>query len=68
LVGDIGAEAGKFSLLAAEKNVDVVALDIDLPGLKRLRFKNKLVNVVLADARNIFERRYPRCGLYDGSD
>ena len=53
LVGDIGAEAGKFSLLAAEKNVDVVALDIDLPGLKRLRFKNKLVNVVLADARNI---------------
>jgi len=53
LVGDIGAEAGKFSLLAAEKNVDVVALDVDLPGLKRLRFKNKLVNVVLADARNI---------------
>jgi len=53
LVGDIGAEAGKFSLLSAEKNVQVVAIDIDLPGLKRLRFKNKLVNVVLADARNI---------------
>jgi SAM-dependent methyltransferase len=53
LVGDIGAEAGKFSLLAAEKNVQVVAIDIDLLGLKRLKFKNKLANVVLADARNI---------------
>ena len=53
LVGDIGAGAGKFSLLAAEKNVEVVAIDIDLPGLRRLRFKNRLVNVVLADVRNI---------------
>jgi len=53
LVGDIGAGAGKFSLLAAEKNVEVVAIDIDLHGLRRLRFKNRLVNVVLADVRNI---------------
>ena len=53
LVGDIGAGAGKFSLLAAEKNVEVVAIDIDLPGLRRLRFKNRLVNLVLADVRNI---------------
>ena len=53
LVGDIGAGAGKFQLLAAEKNVEVVAIAIDLPGLRRLRFKNRLVNVVLADVRNI---------------
>jgi len=53
LVGDIGAGAGKFSLLAAERNVDVVAIDIDLSGLKRLKFRNKLTNVVQADARNI---------------
>jgi ubiquinone/menaquinone biosynthesis C-methylase UbiE len=52
-VSDIGAEAGKFSLLSREKNLQVVAIDVNLPGLKRLRFKNKLVNVVLADARNI---------------
>jgi len=30
-----------------------VAIDIDLSGLKKLKFRNKLTNVVQADARNI---------------
>jgi ubiquinone/menaquinone biosynthesis C-methylase UbiE len=53
LVIDIGTGAGKFSLIAAQKNVEVIAIDIDSHGLKRLRLKNNLVNVVLADARYI---------------
>jgi len=53
LVCDVGAGAGKFSLLAAQRNVDVIAIDIDSHGLRRLRSKNKLVNVVLADAKSI---------------
>lgn len=53
LVMDVGAEAGRFSILAADKNVEVVGIDIDLYGLKRLRLKNKQVNVIQADARNI---------------
>jgi hypothetical protein len=68
LVCDIRASAGKFSLLAAERNVDVVAINIDLSGLKRLKFRNKLTNVVQADAKHSFEREHPRRSFYDGSD
>lgn len=53
LIIDIGAGAGKFSLIASQKNAEVIAIDIDIHGLKRLRLKNNLVNVVLADARHI---------------
>lgn len=53
LVVDLGAEAGRFSIIAAKNNVDIIAIDVEVHGLKRLRLKNKLVNVVLADARRI---------------
>jgi ubiquinone/menaquinone biosynthesis C-methylase UbiE len=36
-----------------QRNVDVIAIDIDSHGLKRLRSKNKFIDVVLADATNI---------------
>jgi SAM-dependent methyltransferase len=53
LVIDIGAGAGKFSLIAAKKRVEVVAIDRDLYGLRRLKLKNNRVNIILADARYI---------------
>ncbi len=51
LVCDIGAGAGKFSLLAAQKNVTVIALDIDRHGLSRIKAKDGHINVIIADAR-----------------
>jgi ubiquinone/menaquinone biosynthesis C-methylase UbiE len=53
VIMDVGAEAGRFSLLAAEANVTVVGLDIDSYSLKRLRLKNRAVALVQADARKI---------------
>jgi len=53
LIVDVGSEAGRFSTLAAKKKVDVIAIDKEVCGLKRLRSKNKLVDVVLADARSL---------------
>lgn len=53
LVVDVGAEAGRFSVLAANKDVTVVGIDIDLYSLCRLKQKNKDVNVILADAKHI---------------
>jgi len=53
IVIDVGAEAGRFSLLAANHNLSVIAIDIDAYSLRRLRQKNKEVTVVQADARNI---------------
>ncbi|MDH5482611.1 MAG: class I SAM-dependent methyltransferase [Candidatus Bathyarchaeota archaeon] len=53
LIMDVGAEAGRFSLLAANSDVDVVSIDIDYYGLKRLKLKNRFVNVIRADARSI---------------
>jgi ubiquinone/menaquinone biosynthesis C-methylase UbiE len=53
LVCDVGAGAGKFSLIAAQRNVNVIAIDIDSQGLKKLRSKNNSVVVVLADAKSI---------------
>lgn len=53
LVIDLGAGAGKFSLLASQNNAEVVALDISLKGLKRIKSKNDLIDVILADARHL---------------
>lgn len=53
LIMDVGAEAGRFSLLATRNKVDVIGIDVDSYGLKRLKLKNKKVDVVLADARKI---------------
>ena len=50
---DVGAEAGRFSLLAADSNATVIGIDIDSYGLKRLKLKTKRVNVIEADARKI---------------
>jgi ubiquinone/menaquinone biosynthesis C-methylase UbiE len=50
---DIGAEAGRFSLLAANSKISVIGIDIDAYSLRRLKQKNKDVTVVQADARHI---------------
>ena len=52
-VMDVGAEAGRFSLLAANSKVTVVSLDVDSYSLKRLKLKTKQVNVIQADARKL---------------
>ena len=50
---DVGTEAGRFSSLASDKNATVIGIDIDSYGLKRLKLKNKDVDVIQADARKI---------------
>jgi len=50
---DVGAEAGRFSLFAANIKANVFSIDIDAYALKRLKLKNKEVNIVRADARNL---------------
>ena len=50
---DVGAEAGRFSLLAANNAVTVIGIDIDNYSLRRLKRKNREVMVVQADARQI---------------
>ncbi|MCX8151378.1 MAG: class I SAM-dependent methyltransferase [Candidatus Bathyarchaeota archaeon] len=57
LVVDVGANAGRFSIPAAEV-ARVVAIDLDLHALKRLRLQNQDVDVVVADARFIPIRDY----------
>jgi 2-polyprenyl-3-methyl-5-hydroxy-6-metoxy-1,4-benzoquinol methylase len=52
-VMDVGAEAGRFSLFAANTNAYVVSIDLDSYALKRLHLKNRGVNVVQADARHL---------------
>jgi ubiquinone/menaquinone biosynthesis C-methylase UbiE len=52
-VMDVGAEAGKFSLMVEDTNATVIGIDIDSYGLKRLKLKTKRVNIILADARKI---------------
>ncbi len=52
-VMDVGAEAGRFSLLVACGNVKVVSIDLDLYALKRLHQKNRAVNIIQADARHL---------------
>lgn len=50
---DVGAEAGRFSLMAANSNATVIGIDIDAYSLRRLKLKNKSVDVVQADARRM---------------
>jgi 2-polyprenyl-3-methyl-5-hydroxy-6-metoxy-1,4-benzoquinol methylase len=50
-VMDVGAEAGRFSLFAANTNAYVMSVDLDSYALKRLHLKNRAVNIVQADAR-----------------
>jgi ubiquinone/menaquinone biosynthesis C-methylase UbiE len=50
---DVGAEAGRFSLLAASNDATVIGIDLNSYGLKRLKLKNKQINVIQCDARKI---------------
>lgn len=50
---DVGAEAGRFSLFAANTNAYVVSVDLDSYALRRLHLKNRDVNVIQADARHL---------------
>jgi len=52
-VMDVGAEAGRFSLFAANTKAYVVSVDLDSYALKRLHLKNRGVNVIRADARHL---------------
>jgi ubiquinone/menaquinone biosynthesis C-methylase UbiE len=52
-VMDVGAEAGRFSLLAANNKANVVSVDVNSYALKRLKLKNKEVNIIQADARRL---------------
>jgi ubiquinone/menaquinone biosynthesis C-methylase UbiE len=52
-VMDVGAEAGRFSLLAANNKATVVSIDVNSYALKRLKLKNKEVNIIQADARQL---------------
>ena len=52
-VMDVGAEAGRFSLMATNTGTMSIGIDIDSYGLKRLKLKNKNANVIQADARKI---------------
>ncbi len=53
LIVDVGAEAGRFSLIAAKSKVEVIGFDIDAYSLRRLKLKSQDVPVVQADARKI---------------
>lgn len=53
LIVDVGAETGRFSLPAANKDITVVSIDIDQQSLRRLNHKHKNIDVILADARKI---------------
>jgi len=53
IILDVGAEAGRFSLLASNSEATVIGIDIDSYGLKRLKHKAKSINVIQADARKI---------------
>ncbi len=53
LVMDIGAEAGRFSMVGTTQQVTAIGIDIDLNSLKRLKQKNRNVIVIQADARKI---------------
>jgi ubiquinone/menaquinone biosynthesis C-methylase UbiE len=52
-VMDVGAEAGRFSLLAANSKAIVVSVDVNSYALKRLKLKNKEVNIIQADAKHL---------------
>jgi ubiquinone/menaquinone biosynthesis C-methylase UbiE len=50
---DVGAEAGRFSLLAASDKAMAIGIDLASYGLQRLKLKSQHVNVIQADARKI---------------
>jgi ubiquinone/menaquinone biosynthesis C-methylase UbiE len=50
---DVGAEAGRFSLLTSNSEATIIGIDIESYGLKRLKRKAKDINVIQADARKI---------------
>lgn len=50
---DIGAEAGRFSLITKDADAVTISIDIDSHRLKRLKLKTKQANVIQADARKI---------------
>jgi ubiquinone/menaquinone biosynthesis C-methylase UbiE len=50
---DVGAEAGRFSLFASSYKATVVSVDVDSYSIKRLKLKEKQVNVIQADARKL---------------
>ena len=52
-VMDVGAEAGRFSLLAASSKATVVSVDVNSYALKRLKLKTKQVSIIQADARHL---------------
>lgn len=52
-VMDVGAEAGRFSLLPQNSKVQVVSIDINACALRRLKQKTRQVNIILADARHL---------------
>ena len=52
-VMDVGAEAGRFSLLAANSKATVVCVDVNSYALKRLKLKNREVNIIQADDRHL---------------
>ena len=52
-VMDVGAEAGRFSLLASNHNATVISVDVDSHALKRLKLKDKQINIIQADARKL---------------
>jgi ubiquinone/menaquinone biosynthesis C-methylase UbiE len=53
MVIDVGAEAGRFSLMSTNSKATVIGIDIDSYSLRRLKQKNKDVTVIQADARKI---------------
>ena len=53
IVIDVGAEAGRFSLMSTNSKATVIGIDIDSYSLRRLKQKNKDVAVIQADARKI---------------
>jgi ubiquinone/menaquinone biosynthesis C-methylase UbiE len=52
-VMDVGAESGRFSLLATGSKANVVSVDVNAYALKRLKLKNRQVSIIQADARQL---------------
>lgn len=53
LVIDLGAGAGKFAIPLAKLSQKVVAIDVKPNGLRRLKTKCALVDVILADIKHL---------------
>ena len=52
-VMDVGAESGRFSLLATSSKATIVSVDVNSYALKRLKLKNRQVSIIQADARHL---------------